>query len=64
MEDKSVESGLPMDGGADEKLAYLAKQITQDNATSFQAGQLTPSLNIQIDASGRQLAAGFSFRLA
>ena len=27
MADKNVESGFPVDGGADEKLAYLAEQI-------------------------------------
>ena len=27
MADKSVESGFPVDGGADEKLAYLTQQI-------------------------------------
>jgi hypothetical protein len=29
MADKSVESGFPVDGGADEKLAYLTKQISK-----------------------------------
>lgn len=28
MADKNVESGFPVDGGADEKLAYLTKQIS------------------------------------
>jgi len=34
MADKSVESGFPVDGGVDEKLAYLTKQISPDELKS------------------------------
>jgi len=60
MADKNVESGFPVDGGANEKLAYLTKQISPADLVKLEKGQLNFSLNIQVDASGRQMAAGFS----
>jgi hypothetical protein len=64
MADKNVESGFPVDGGADEKLAHLTKQINPADLKGSQAARLSPSLRIQVDASGRQLAAGFVYRIA
>lgn len=63
MADKNVESGFPVDGGADDKIAYLAKQDSATDLKSIQVEQQLPSLKIQVDSSGRQLAAGFSYRL-
>lgn len=34
MADKNVESGFPVDGGADEKIAYLANQIAPTELNS------------------------------
>ena len=64
MADKNLDPGFPVDGGADEKLAYLTTQITPADLGKIEKGQLNVSLNIQVDASGRQLAAGFSCCLA
>ncbi|MCF5059916.1 hypothetical protein GIW54_16995 [Pseudomonas proteolytica] len=60
MADKNAGSGFPVDGGAGEKLAYLTKQISPADQGKAEKGQLNFSLNIQVDASGRQMAAGFS----
>lgn len=60
MADKKNEPNYPIDGGADEKLDYLANQVTAVDLSIRRAEKDTYSLSIQTNDSGHQLVAGFS----
>lgn len=63
MADKSVESGFPMDGGANEKLAHIAKVIGLTQLPSAApATEMEYTLKLQSGPDGRLYAAGFSLR--
>ncbi len=52
MADKNVESGFPVDGGADEKLANPSNQARKT--------ELITTLKTQTLSSGRSAASGFT----
>ncbi|KTB62642.1 hypothetical protein AO066_18325 [Pseudomonas fluorescens] len=63
MADENIESGFPVDGGADEKLARITKGIGATQLPSAAAvTEMEYSLKLQSGPDGRLYAAGFSFR--
>lgn len=65
MADKSVEQGFPVDGGAVEKLDYLAKQISvtllKEASTDVHCNL---SLSVKKTPDGKLYASGFQISVA
>lgn len=61
MTDRKNEPGFPVNGGADEKLDYLAKQVSSAQLErSCGVRSIDVSLKLETGINGKAYAAGFS----
>lgn len=61
---KKSKSCFPVDGGADEKLAYLASKISSTAPNKSAAPKCSEfQLRLQANHEGRLYAAGFALRV-
>lgn len=61
MTDKKIETGYPVDGGADEKLDYLAKQVSSAQLeSSSEVRSIEVCMKLETGLNGKTYAAGFS----
>lgn len=63
MEDKNAESGFPVAGAVDEKLACLAKCIRPASIVS-EARITALSIKVEVGKRGQPVMAGISVRVA
>ncbi|MDY7067592.1 hypothetical protein PsexTeo8_40740 [Pseudomonas extremaustralis] len=61
MTNKKIERAYPLEGGADEKLDYLAKQVSSAQLErSCGVRSIDVSLKLETGINGKTYAAGFS----
>ena len=61
MTDKKIEPGYPVNGGAEEKINYLAKQVSSTQLERSSAVRsIEVSLKVEPGLNGKNYAAGFS----